>query len=77
MLTTIRPRRSSVRIRRLLPLIGSERAQGWLGWAALVLGIGLFVPFVGFLALLLSGVWFIVMGVVWFRVDRTTTPANA
>jgi hypothetical protein len=39
----------------------------WLGWAAPVLGVGLFVPFVGFLALLLSAVWIVVAGVALFR----------
>jgi hypothetical protein len=54
-------------------LIGSEHIRGWLAWAALVLGIGLFVPFVGVLALLLSGVWIILMSIVVFRLDGTAT----
>jgi hypothetical protein len=48
-------------------LLGRERVHGWLGWAALVLGIGLFVPFIGFLALILSAVWMIVASVTLFR----------
>jgi hypothetical protein len=48
-------------------LLGRERVQGLLGWAALVLGIGLFVPFIGVLALILSLVWIIVASFVLFR----------
>jgi hypothetical protein len=48
-------------------LLGRERLHGWLGWAALVLGIGLFVPFFGVLALILSLVWIIVVSVTLFR----------
>jgi MFS family permease len=48
-------------------LLGRERVQGWLGWAALVLGIGLFVPFIGVLALLLSLVRIIVASITLFR----------
>jgi hypothetical protein len=48
-------------------LLGRERVQGWLGWAALVLGIGLFVPLIGVLALLLSLVWIIVASITLFR----------
>lgn len=48
-------------------LLGRERVQGWLGWAALVLGIGLFVPFIGVLALILSLVWIIVTSITLFR----------
>jgi hypothetical protein len=43
------------------------RLYRWLGWAALVLGIALFIPFVDFVALLLSGVWIIVTSVMLFR----------
>jgi hypothetical protein len=48
-------------------LLGRERVQGWLGWAALVLGVGLFVPFIGVLALILSLVWIIVASITLFR----------
>lgn len=48
-------------------LLGRERLEGWLGWTALVLGIGAFVPFIGFLALLLSLVWIIVASISLFR----------
>jgi len=48
-------------------LLGRERVQGWLGWAALVLGIGLFVPFIGVLALILSLLWIIVASITLFR----------
>jgi hypothetical protein len=48
-------------------LLGRERVEGWLGWAALVLGIGLFVPFIGVLALILSFVWIIVVSIILLR----------
>lgn len=48
-------------------LLGRERVQGLLGWAALVLAIGLFVPFIGVLALLLSLVWIVVASITLFR----------
>jgi hypothetical protein len=38
----------------------------WFGWAALVFGIGVFTP-VGFFAMLLSGLWIIVVSVLAFR----------
>ena len=51
-------------------LLGRERVQGWLGWAALVLGIGLFVPFIGVLALILSLVWITVASIIRSRPVR-------
>jgi hypothetical protein len=48
-------------------LLRREGIHGWLGWAALVLGVGLFVPFVAFIPLLLSGLWIIVASVALFR----------
>jgi len=48
-------------------LLGRERIQGWLGSAALVLGIGLFVPFIGVLALILSLAWIIVASITLSR----------
>jgi hypothetical protein len=59
-------------------LLGRERVHGWLGWAALVLGICLFVPFIGVLALILSLVWIIVASVTLFRAraaEPTLAPA--
>jgi hypothetical protein len=53
------------------------RTYRWLGWAALVLGVALFIPFVDFLALLLSGVWIIVTSVVLFRERREATETVA
>src|SRR4029453_9227894 len=47
-------------------LLGRERVQGWLGWAALVLGVVLFVPFIGVLALVLSLVWTIAPSIAPF-----------
>jgi hypothetical protein len=53
-------------------LVGREQIQGWLGWAALVLGIVLFVPFISFLAFILSLVWIIVASIILFRTRATT-----
>jgi hypothetical protein len=39
----------------------------WLGWAALILGIALFIPYADFFALLLSGVWIVVESVMLYR----------
>jgi hypothetical protein len=38
-----------------------------LGWAALVLGIALFIPFADFFALLLTGLWVVVVSLMLFR----------
>jgi hypothetical protein len=54
-------------------LLGRERVHGWLGWAALVLGIALFVPFIGVLALVLSFVWIIVTSIALFRAPATSS----
>ena len=48
-------------------LLGRDRIYGWLGWAALVLGIALFVPYADFFALILSLLWIIVASVVLYR----------
>jgi MFS family permease len=58
-------------------LLGRERVQGWLGWAALILGIGLFVPFFGVLAFLLSLVWIIVASITLFRARAVGPIASA
>jgi hypothetical protein len=47
-------------------LLGRERINGWLGWIALALGVALFLPFLGVLALLLSALWIIVASVALF-----------
>ena len=57
-------------------LLGRDRALGWLGWAALVLGVGLFVPFIGVLAFILSLLWIIVASITLFR-TRAAEPALA
>ena len=44
-------------------LLGRERIYGWLGWVALALGVALFLPFLGVLALLLSAVWIVIASV--------------
>lgn len=48
-------------------LLGRARNFNAIGWAALALGIGLFIPFVDFFALLLSLVWIIVVSVLLYR----------
>ena len=58
-------------------LLARTRLYRWLGWAALALGIALFIPFVDFAALLLSGVWILVTSVMLFREQAETRYAVA
>ena len=51
-------------------LLTRPRAHAALGWTALVLGIALFIPFVDFIALLLTAIWIIVASVVRFRTAK-------
>jgi hypothetical protein len=51
-------------------LLARPRAHAALGWTALVLGIALFIPFVDFIALLLTATWIIVASVVLFRATK-------
>lgn len=44
------------------------RLYDWLGWLALVLGVGIFIPFAGFIAFIAAGVWIILTSVALFRV---------
>ena len=48
-------------------LFEPERADRWLAWSALVLGVSLYLPFVGFLALVLTAVWIVAASVSLFR----------
>jgi hypothetical protein len=48
----------------LIPRVGRHR---WLAWAALVLGILLFIPFADFAALILTLLWMIVVSIMLFR----------
>jgi hypothetical protein len=48
----------------LIPRAGRHR---WLAWAALVLGILLFIPFADFFALILTLLWMIVVSIMLFR----------
>lgn len=52
----------------MIPLLRADRL---MGWAALVLGLALFIPFASFFALLLAALWIIAMSVVLFRRDTT------
>jgi hypothetical protein len=49
----------------------------WLGWAALVLGIVLFIPFADFFALLLTLLWILVASIVLFIAARPAEEAAA
>ena len=51
-------------------LLARPRAHAALGWTALVLGIALFIPFVDFIALLLTAIWIIVASIVLFRTTK-------
>lgn len=53
--------------------VGAER---WLGRVALVLGILLFIPFADFFALLLTGIWIVVVGLVRSRAPRAVNVAT-
>ena len=54
----------------------AHKAPRWLGWVALVLGIALFIPFADFVALILTGVWFLVESVQLTR-QADTSPEVA
>jgi MFS family permease len=47
--------------------IVGDAVPGWVGWSALVLGIGILVPPVGFFASMLSLLWTVVVGVALVR----------
>ncbi|MFF4249724.1 hypothetical protein ACFY1L_00745 [Streptomyces sp. NPDC001663] len=49
----------------------------WLGWAGIVLGVLMFIPFAGFFAFLASGLWIIAAAVFLARRPRTEAPAAA
>jgi hypothetical protein len=48
-------------------ILASQWGRRWIGWAALVLGVALFIPVADFFALLLSFVWVIVVSIVLYR----------
>jgi hypothetical protein len=54
-------------------LLGRTGIYNGLGWAALIFGIALFIPFADFIALLLSLVWIIVTS---FMLYRTVGPSS-
>src|SRR4051794_37859437 len=54
-------------------LLTHATAARWMGWAALILGIALFIPFADFFALLLSGVWIAVESVMLYRKPAAAT----
>ena len=59
-------------------LLSAAATAGYrrLGWAAAVLGVVLFIPFADFFALLLTGIWIIVTGVMLMR-STPAVPATA
>jgi hypothetical protein len=58
-------------------LIGRVGIYNVLGWVALVLGVGLFIPFVDFVALLLSLLWIIVTSVLLYRSPKEESITEA
>lgn len=48
----------------------------WLGWAGIVVGVLVFIPWVGFFAFMLSGLWVIVTSVLLARRPHADTPAD-
>jgi hypothetical protein len=60
----------------LLGAAGSliPRGARLLGGAALVLGVGLFIPFADFAALLLTGIWMIAASILQFRGSAALLP---
>ncbi|MFF7067938.1 hypothetical protein [Streptomyces pseudovenezuelae] len=51
---------------------GDSPLPRWLSWAALVLGVLVFVPWVGFFAFALAGVWVIIASVLLGRRARSS-----
>ncbi|MEV6551054.1 hypothetical protein AB0M57_20425 [Streptomyces sp. NPDC051597] len=49
----------------------------WLGWAGIVLGVLMFVPWVGFIAFLVSGLWIIIASVLLARRPHAPDTARA
>jgi hypothetical protein len=58
-------------------LVGRVGIYNGLGWAALILGVALFIPYADFIGLLLSLVWIIVTSVVLYREPKATTERAA
>jgi hypothetical protein len=57
-------------------LNGVRLLPRWLGWAAVVLGVALFIPFADFFALLLTLIWILIVSVMLSR-SRNTAAAAA
>lgn len=55
-------------------ILASQWGRRWIGWAALVLGIALFIPVTDFVALLLSFVWVIVVAIMLYRDGSAAEP---
>jgi hypothetical protein len=48
----------------------------WLGWAGIVLGVLMFIPFAGFFAFIASGLWIIAASVLLARRPTAEAPAG-
>jgi hypothetical protein len=60
-----------------LAILRSGALARWMGWVALVLGILAVVPFAGFFAFVLSGLWIVVAAVMLLQSGRTAAGEGA
>ncbi len=56
-------------------LNGARLLPRWLGWAAVAVGVALFIPYADFFALLLTLVWILVVSVMLSRSSHAATVA--
>jgi hypothetical protein len=60
-----------------LAIVRGAPLPKWLGWVAIVLGILMLVPPVGFFALILALIWIIIASIlIYQRTDAPTEPAD-
>jgi hypothetical protein len=57
-------------------LNGARLLPRWLGWAAVVVGVALFIPYADFFALLLTLIWILVVSVMLSRSRDAATVAT-
>ena len=58
-------------------LLTETRLPRWLGWVALVLGVGLFIPYVDFFALVVTLIWIVAASVMLYRGSSSADSAPA
>jgi hypothetical protein len=58
-------------------LLGGALVPRWLAWAALVLGVLLFIPFADFIALVLTLIWIVVVSIILYSRAGTAEPVAA